>query len=186
MKNYINKLSKISTLTSVLFMIIGLFLIIKPATTLSMISYVIGIIILVSGIVSLIKYFSNHDKVNVYDFGLVLGILSVITAIIFITSPSMIASIIPLILGMWILVNGIIKLQFAINLRNQPKSNWIYSAIMSGINVLLGLFLVLNPFKGAVVITRIIGGILVGYAIIDLLQSREIRKVMQDGVEFIK
>ena len=186
MKSYVNKLSQVSIISSVAFIVIGLFLLIKPATTLSMISYVIGIIILVSGIISLIKYFSNHDKVNVYDFGLVFGILNIIIAIVFISNPNMISSIIPLILGIWILVNGIIKLQFAINLRNQPKSNWGYSAIMSGINILLGLFLVFNPFKGAVVITRTIGGILVGYAIIDLLQYRQISKVMKDGIEFIK
>jgi len=186
MKSYVSKLSQISIVTSLAFIVVGLFLIIKPATTLSMISYVLGIVILVNGIVNLIKYFSNREKVNLYDFGLIFGILNVIIAIIFISKPSMIASIIPLILGIWILVNGIIKLQFAINLRNQPKSNWVYSAVISGISILLGLFLVLNPFKGAVVITRIIGGILVGYAILDLLQTREIKKVIKDGVEFIK
>jgi len=169
MKDYINKISQISNITSFAFIVVGIFLIIRPATTLSLISYVLGIIILVNGIVNLIKYFSNRDKVNLYDFGLIFGILNVIIAIIFISKPGMIASIIPLVLGIWILVNGIIKLQFAINLRNQSGSNWVHNAVISGINVLLGLFLVLNPFSGAVVITRIVGVILVGYAILDLL-----------------
>lgn len=186
MEKHLKKLSQISTITSIIFIVIGIFLIFRPETTLSLISYILGLVILVNGILNLIRYFSNRESGNLYDFGFIFGVMSVITAVIFISQPNMIASIIPLILGIWILVNGVIKLQVSMNLRNYQSSNWIRSMIISGFSVLLGIILVLNPFKGAVVITRMIGIFLIGYAILDLLESRTIKKILQDGVEFIK
>lgn len=186
MEKYLKKLSKVSIITSIIFIIVGIFLIIKPETTLSLISYILGLIILINGIINLIRYFSNREKVNLYDFGFIIGLISLVIAIIFISNPSMVASIIPLILGLWILINGIVKLQFSMNLRTYQNSNWIRSIVISGISVILGIVLVFNPFKGAVLLTKIIGLFLVGYAILDLLQSRTIKKTLQDGVEFIK
>ena len=180
------KLSQISTITSIIFILVGIFLIIKPETTLSLISYILGIVILVNGIMNLIRYFSNRATGDLFDFGFIFGIIGVVVAVIFISQPNMIASIIPLILGVWILVNGIVKLQFSMNLRNYQNSSWSRSAVISGLNIFLGIILVLNPFKGAVVITQIIGGFLILYAILDLLESRTIKKTLQDGVEFIK
>ena len=179
-------MSQLSTVTSVIFIVIGLFLIIKPETTLSLISYVLGIVILINGIITLIRYYSNHEKSNLFDFGLVFGIVEIIIAIIFISEPVALASIIPLILGIWIFINGIFKLQVALNLKHLNSASWIYSAVISCLSILLGLVLILNPFEGAIVITQIIGGFLVGYAVLDFLQSRTIKKTLQDGVEFIK
>ena len=145
-----------------------------------------GLVILVNGIMNLIRYFSNKEKGNLYDFGFISGIMSVVVAVVFISKPNMIASIIPLILGVWILVNGVVKLQFSMNLRNYQNSNWTRSMVISGLSIVLGIVLILNPFKGAVVLTQIIGGFLIGYAVLDLLQTRTIKKTLQDGVEFIK
>jgi len=186
MKLYIEKFSRISTITSILFIILGIFLFFKPEVTLSFISYILGLVILLNGIINLISYFSNQKKRNLFDFSFILGILSVVVAIIFISKPNMIASIIPLILGIWILVNGVIKLQVSMNLRNYPNSNWVRSIVISLFNVFLGIILILNPFEGAILFTKIIGLFLVGYAVLDFLQSRTIKKSLQDGVEFIK
>lgn len=186
MEKYLKKLSQISIVTSIVFIVVGIFLIVKPETTLSLISYILGLVILVNGIMNLIRYFSNREKGNLYDFGFISGIMSVVIAVIFISQPNVVASIIPLILGVWILVNGIVKFQFSMNLRNYQSSNWVRSMIISGFSIVLGLVLILNPFGGAVVITRVIGAFLIGYAVLDLLESRTIKKTLQDGVEFIK
>ena len=97
MEKYLKKLSQISTITSIIFIVVGIFLIVKPETTLSLISYILGLVILVNGIMNLIRYFSNKEKGNLYDFGFISGIMSVVVAVVFISKPNMIASIIPLI-----------------------------------------------------------------------------------------
>ena len=67
MEKYLKKISKISSITSIIFIVIGLFLIIKPETTLSLISYVLGIVILINGIMNLVRYFSNRGNGNLSD-----------------------------------------------------------------------------------------------------------------------
>lgn len=180
------KVTQFSIVSSLAFVIVGLFLVIKPATTLSLVSYVLGLILLVTGIISLIKYYTKKEGNNLFNFGLILGIIQVVAAVIFISKPNLIASIIPLIIGIWILSNGIVKLQFAINLKNEKKDSWIYSLVIACTSIIFGIILVLNPFDGAVIFTQIIGGVLIVYAVVDFLQSRHIKKVLQEGVEFIK
>lgn len=186
MKKYMSKMSQFSIVNLLIFVIIGLFLVIKPATTLSLISYILGLIILVHGIINLVRYYVNKDKNNLFDFGLVLGIIEVIVSIIFISNPEFVASIIPLILGIWILVNGIFKLQFALNLKIAENDLWIHNLVVSIVSIVFGIVFISNPFSGAVVITRIIGIFLIIYAVVDFLQSRTIKKTLQEGVEFIK
>lgn len=186
MKKYMSKMSQFSIVNLIMFVLVGLFLVIKPATTLSMISYILGLIILIHGIVNLVRYYVNKDKNNLFDFGLVLGIIEVVVAIIFISTPEFVASIIPLILGVWILVNGIFKLQFALNLKSVENDSWIHSLVVSIVSIVFGVVLISNPFSGAVIITRIIGIFLIIYAVLDFLQSRTIKKTLQEGVEFIK
>lgn len=186
MKKYMSKMSQFSMVNLIMFVLVGLFLVIEPATTLSMISYILGLIILIHGIVNLVRYYVNKDKNNLFDFGLVLGIIEVVVAIIFISTPEFVASIIPLILGIWILVNGIFKLQFALNLKSAQSDSWTHSLIISIVSIVFGVVLISNPFGGAVIITRIIGIFLIIYAVVDFLQSRTIKKKLQEGVEFIK
>ena len=186
MEKYMKKVTDLSIVSFLVFIIVGLFLIVRPATTLSLVSYILGLVLLVKGIISLIKYYTNKKANNLFNFGLVLGIIEIVIAVIFISKPSLVASIIPLIIGVWILVNGIFKLQFAINLKNINKSPSIYNLVVACVSILFGLILILNPFDGAVIFTQIIGAFLVVYAIVDFLQSRHIKKTLQEGVDFIK
>ena len=71
----IKKTFNLSLLTSIVFVIIGLFLFIKPDTTLSVISYVIGSILIISGIASGYRYFSEKGVLSIFSFDLVYGVL---------------------------------------------------------------------------------------------------------------
>lgn len=184
MEKYITKLTKITRISSLILFLVGLFLLIFPEKAISLVSYIIGIIILVNGIIHLIRYFSK--KTEVFSFGLMTGIIFVITGIIFISTPETIASIIPFLLGGWIVIKSLIKIQIALNLKSYQSSSWMSILIVSIVTLVFGIIMILNPFDGAVVMTRVIGGFLVVYSILDIIDSRRIKKPLQDGVEFIK
>lgn len=186
MEKYIKKMSGAITMTSIGFVIIGILLIVKPASTLTLISYVLGAVCLFIGLINIIKYFTNKNAGNLMDFGLVLGIISSIFGCIFLFIPEFIASIVPFILGLVIISNSIVRLQFSLNLRRYQNTSWVSRFIASIISLVFGIVLLFNPFEGAVVMTQIVGIVMIVYAISDIIEFRSINKVLDDGVEFIK
>ena len=167
-------------------MVIGLLLIIKPESTLTLISCIIGAFLLCVGIINGIKYFTKKDNTDLTDLSLIIAIIGCIAGIVFITVPEFLASIIPFVIGIVIIIKSIIRIQISLNLKRNNKDTWVYSLITSLIGLALGLVLFLNPFGGAVLMTQIVGIFMVVYAISDLIEFKTVNKMLDDGVEFIK
>ena len=82
MKNNLKKMFRNSLIYSICFIILGLFLLIKPSATISLISYIIGGIIIIAGILTFTKSINNNFKSITFSFDLIYSILSVISGII--------------------------------------------------------------------------------------------------------
>ena len=95
----IKKTFNLSLLTSIVFVIIGLFLFIKPDTTLSVISYVIGSILIISGIASGYRYFSEKGVLSIFSFDLVYGVLLLISGIFLVVRPDLLSVLFPIYLA---------------------------------------------------------------------------------------
>lgn len=177
-KNKIKSMYRTSIVFSLVLFFVGLFLLIEPETTLHAISYIVGIILIVWGIIPVIGYLSNKENQGYLDFSFVLGIFSLIIGIIIVINPNIIGSIIPLLLGIWMLINGITKLQYSLNLKKYEKDSNM-SVIISVIILICGLVLIFNPFKGAVVLTQIIGGFIIAYSILDIMECLSLKKTIK-------
>lgn len=179
------KMFLMSILSSIFFIVIGLFLIMKPDTTMAIISYAIGSLILVSGTIFLIKYFTNRDGYTMFSGELILGVICVIVGISLFLNPKALASIIHFILGMWIIISSVTKIQYAFQLKAYNNKAWVPTMILAAITFIWGLLLLFDPFEGAMLITQIIGIFILIYAILDLIEIFIIRKNLKDIKEGI-
>lgn len=185
MKKNFNKFFTTSIITSVVFIALGMFLFFKPETTIATISYTLGIIILLLGAFSFAKYFQRDKEVGI-DFSLIYGILSIIFGIIIILNPNALATIIPFVLGFWVIVNSIIKIQYSLDLKKYENNAWIPTLIIGLLTLVWGLILVFNPFAGALVITKVIGLFLIIYSILDIVECAILHKNIKDITKNIK
>ena len=96
--------------------------------------------------------------------------------IIVIYKPEAIASIIPIISGIGIVISSATKLQYAIELKDNLNGQWKTTLIFSIVSAICGVVLICNPFKGAVIIMQIIGGVIVAYSILDIISTITIKK----------
>lgn len=167
-------------LTSFIFIIIGLFLFIKPDATLSIISYVIGAALLFAGLTNVYKYFSDDNKLNMFSFNLAYGILLLIAGLFLIIDTSIFAKVINVILGIWIIVNSVTKFQYSIVLKKLKNKDWFYSMLVSLLIFLWGITLLINPFESFLTITQIIGVFIIIYAVLDIIENFIIRKNIND------
>ena len=171
MEETIKKYSRYTILISLILIIISIFLIAKPSESLSAITIIIGAVITISGIVELISYFTSPKELKAFSLKLIIGVVLLALGIIVIVNASTINALFTAIIGIWIVIESIIKLQIAFNLRDLANSNWKVLVILSIITILVGVLIILNPFGTIVAVGRISGIMLLISEVINLFES---------------
>lgn len=168
---------KSSIINSILLLIFGILLIAQSEATILTISYIIGGILVAIGAIAVLKFIKNIDDLEKSGNGLdiVYGVVCVIMGILVIRNPQTIASIIPFIIGIIIIINSATKLQYSLELKRQENDLWTSTLILSIVMSICGVTLIFNPFKGAVFLTRIVGIFILIYSILDLISTMVIR-----------
>lgn len=163
-----NKILYSTLASSIIFFCFGLILFLKPELTINSISYLLGSVLIIIGFINFIRYVLDNDKiVRKFDVDLIYGIIGMVAGVVLILNPTAIATVVPFILGMIIVISSAIKLQYSLVLKQYESSNWKPVFVISIISLIWGIILVFNPFKGAVVITKIIGVFVMVYAILE-------------------
>ena len=162
MTKKINKYINLSIILSVLFMIVGMFLIIWPKASLDTFAYVIGTILIVYGIYSFIDSFSINPALCLFQ--MTNSILSFLLGICVFLNPSIFESIIPIVLGIFFIISGSFSSRLSFVIKNM-NSAFILSLISSILMIICGVVLIINPGNTALVITTLIGIILIVYSV---------------------
>lgn len=176
MDKIMTKFFKSSIISSVVLMILGILLMLQSEATIITISYVIGTLLIALGTLAIIKFIRNTSSEIRNDLDIVYGTVTIILGVIVIYNPQAIASIIPIIIGIGIVISSATKLQYAFELKANGNSQWKMSMIISIISAICGVVLICNPFKGAVVIMQIIGAFIIVYSILDIISTVTIKK----------
>lgn len=175
MQDIFKKIYRVSLASSVLFLIFGLFLIFQTQAVIKTVSMIIGLLLLIIGIFPIINYFRNRFKSFFTSAGLLYGIFSVVAGIIIMVNHNLLATIIPALTGVWMIVNSVNKIQLSMQLRDNNVSNWLITFIFAILILIGGAFLIVNPFNGAVILSKTVGIIIVIYSVLDIADSILIR-----------
>lgn len=193
MKNIINKIFKSSILGAIALVVLGVLLIFESEATIVTISYVIGGVLVAIGVLALLKFYKEVKNNQDTGMDLVYGIISVVLGIIVISNPKAVASIIPIVMGLIIIINSGTKLQYSIELKKNNNNLWKSTMVLSLISTLCGVLLIFNPFKGAAFLTRLIGFLILLYAVLDIISTitikstvKKIKSAINDGIEEAK
>ena len=176
MKSFTKKGFTSSIITSIILAVLGILLIVATEATIISISYIIGGILILLGFFGLVDYIRKIDTETKTSVDLVYGIVTVILGVLIVMNPKAIASIINYVLGIIIVISSAVKLNYAIQLKGNNNSLWKSTIIFSLITTICGLILIFKPFTGAIVATKIIGVIVLIYAILNIISTFTIRK----------
>lgn len=107
--------------------LIGLVLLLLPETLNNIIGFVVGGCLLIFGIIAIIKYI----KIKEYKFtsSLVSGILYSALGVIVIINPSSVISLVTICLGIYLVINGLLKTIFSFSLK-KITTKWGGSLVM--------------------------------------------------------
>ena len=165
-----------SLISSGVILVLGLLLFFKSSVTLMGISYIFGGLIIAIGVLAIVRFISNNHSDISNQLNIIYGIICIISGIFFIEKPEIIGSIIPVVMGIGIIISSSLKIQQSFNLKSLNSSYFFWSFVTALLSLICGVILLFNPFKGAVIITKVIGIFLVMYAILDICNTIVLKK----------
>lgn len=180
MSSMMSKFFKSSILGSLALVILGILLIFQSEATIISISYIIGGILVAIGVLAILKYLKNSKSQINSGLDMVYGVVTVILGVIVISNPAAIASIIPFVVGFIIIINSARKLQYSIELKKNENELWKSTMIIAFITTICGVVLVINPFKGVVFITKIVGILITLYSVLDIISTITIKNTLKE------
>lgn len=159
------------------FLLLGILLVLFPGQFMQSICYVIGGIMIAYCAMVLIKHFS--ERRDGFAPELIIPVAAGIMGLFVIVNSKFIISILPFILGLIFVVSAISALQDGMLLKAAGAGQFKMEFIIAVITLLLGLFLMLDPFHGAELGVRIAGAFFIvnsGFNIYRGIANRNLRK----------
>lgn len=154
--------------SSVAYIVLGIILMLFPGTATNIVVRLVGIAALIYGVSRVIDYTKGrNDMINV-----VIGGLIAIGGIILLVNPAFVVSILPTILGIYIIIEGISEVRAALNMRSQGYDRWTMAFILSLLVLLVGLFILFNPFTTVTISVMIFGGALIVAGITGMVEQK--------------
>lgn len=179
-----NKYMLVNLLVSILIIILGLILFINPSIAIKTVSWLIGLVFLLVGSLSIYSYMKK-DRINLFTFNLIYGVISIVVGLLVILNPFAIANILTISLGIWLIISGGLKVNYGVRLKNIKEQSWALTLFVGVISMLFGLMVILNPFS-KLVIVEVIGLFLIVYGIIDLTDIILLKKRAKNFIKLYK
>ena len=168
MKDFLKRSGYVSLVTSLVFALLGIIIILNPSATLNFISTIIGIATIIIGIIKFFNCFSNKDDSGKLDISKLFGTLIIIIAgIVVICYNQTIQSIIGIVVGLWIIYSSLIKFGFSIQIKTLSFPTFLVSLILSIAMFICGIYILFNA--SALVVS--FGVIMLIFAIMDIIEE---------------
>lgn len=120
----------------------GVILVVKPSHSLATLAVIVGIFLLLDGIIELVRSF-GHDIEN-RALAAIVGLLGIVVGIILIRHPFHGVTAIGLLVGIWLVAAGVIRLFRAL----QTRAHLLIQSFTALVEVAAGIVIVSDPHIG--------------------------------------
>lgn len=165
----LKKVFNISIISSLLLFLFGLVLAVNAKEFIKSITVAIGVVLLLIGVFPVIDYFRYRKEGLGASVGLISGIFSIVCGLMLLINEDLLMILIPVFIGVWMIINGINKIQVSFEIKDLGEKSWIITFIYSILIIVLGGYFIVNPISGATTVTSFIGIILCIYAVLDII-----------------
>lgn len=161
MEHYIRKIGMTSLVTSVVITIIGFLMATQPITFMATAVLMFGVALIIDGAIHCFSYFTIQDEYRFFSYELAQAIISMILGFIIIMNNQNMTLLLPILLGIWVVLDGIMKLQIALNVRGVRKINWGIMLLLSMITISIGFGIIFNPTASLEIALKLSGSVII-------------------------
>lgn len=141
----------------IVYLLIGLFLIVKPGTSTKILCGVLGGMLGIVGILKILNYFRLPDYEAMIRKELAIGLSMLLVGFYIIFETEAVAALIPAILGIVMVFEAMSKLQETMDLHRLKSGAWKATLVFAVIVLVLGCIILFNPFKAIETLMLFIG-----------------------------
>ena len=139
----LKKMFKNYLVVCLLSIALGIALVIEPTFLTKLVSYILGGVSLGFGVYYIVMYFiKNHEGMV---FLMIKGLILAVIGVFLFVKPDFIPRMISTAFGIYMLVNGIIGLTNATEIKRSGDSEWQFPMISAGVTFVLGFIIFINP-----------------------------------------
>lgn len=186
MDNKLNNAKWSFIIMAIVFIVAGIILVAWPDVTTKIVCYGIGGAISIYGLLHLIAYFTKYKTVGYFQLDLLIGLLAAGVGLFMLFKSDVVISILPVILGITLFIESIIKLQRAMELKKAGYEGWRWILIIAGITVLLAVLLFFNPFEATSAMAIFIGICMIYNGISELWTIYCMTTYLKDRVDVVE
>lgn len=161
MRDFTKRIKTNAFISALLCVALGLILLIWPGTAISVLNTLLGAVLAIVGAVDVALFLSGHDNTLYGLSRLLIGIILAVFGIWVMVRPSLLAVVIPRVIGALICVHGIADIGRSATLRRSEYHGWSAALIMGLLTVALGVLLIFKPLGSFETVLRFIGAFLV-------------------------
>lgn len=167
-------------ITSAALCALGIFLIACPQIMAAFLGIIFGIMLIIFGAVRLGSYFSKPAVRSVFQFDFASGLILLALGIVILTSPESLMSFICITMGIFLLTDGIFKVQTALDSRRLGIGKWQVILVFAIITVIFGLTLMFRPGYGTDLLITLLGISLLSEGILNFITAFIAAKAMKN------
>lgn len=161
-EKFLKRSSWTDIVISIIFVLLGTLLVVKPFETLGAISVILGVVFIAMGVLKLVEYYTSDPK---EDYLLVMALVTVIVGVLILFASDTILSLFRIILGIWILISGVMDLQIVLEWREFKSPYWIISLIFAILMMFAGIIVLVNKD----ILLKTMGIMVIFYGILDII-----------------
>ena len=172
MLNIVKKELNISIITSIIYIILGIIIVLNPGETITIVCKIIAILAIIYGIIISIINISNLKE----EGNLIFGVMLIVIGVSLLIYPNSLSILISLGLGIWFISSSINRIKFAVLVKDVKEFNWLIILCSAIITLLIGIAFIFTPLSTVATLTTIGGILMIVYSICDLFEIIFIKK----------
>ena len=172
-----------TVITAVTYLAAGLILVVFPQITAEVLCTALGVLAAAVGLMYLLTFLRDLRKGGEIQSDLIAACLWGIVAVFVFVRQDVLLSIIPVVLGFAILINGVLKLSVALRTRTPGSNGWVFCLVCALAELAAGLFFVLDPLRVAAGLIVAFGVVLLFSGVTDLIALILLRNLTDEVQE---
>lgn len=165
---------------SLAYLALGFVLLFFPDLTTSLICTAVGLLLLAYGVSAGVSFFTGSNAGYRFQLDAILGVFAAVLGVFFLVRPQTILSILPVIFGLYILIDGLLNLKRGLDMRSYGYAGWTTTLVLSAVSMVLGALILWNPFSTHLLLVRIIGVSFLYEGVTDLWATHTLDKLMRE------
>ncbi len=144
---------------ALILIVVGIILVLVPGTVLTTLIRIIGAAAVLSGLY--LGYSWNKNRETESRSMLVAAAIALFAGLVMLLFPNLLVSIFPFAASLVVLANGLIHLFEGLELRKNNSPRWLPAVILSGITILVGLYMFFHTVAVGYFLVKLLGIVMI-------------------------